>query len=106
SPFPHTEDRMERTAMSRKEFERGAVFRRVEEGELKVKEAAALLRISLRQAKRLYKRYRSEGQAGRVHRSVGRASNHAHRKGDRDGMRDWMVSAGLWSRVRRSKPRT
>ncbi len=34
---------MERTAMSRKEFERGVVFERVERGELTVKDAAPLL---------------------------------------------------------------
>lgn len=67
---------MERTAMSRKEFDRGAVLGRVERGEVSLKDAAPLLRISYRQVKRLYKRYRAEGPAGLVHRSVGRVSNH------------------------------
>jgi transposase len=68
---------MERTAMSRKEFDRGAVFKRVEGGALTLTEAAPLLKMSYRQAKRMYKRYRIEGPAGLVHRSAGRISNHA-----------------------------
>jgi transposase len=75
---------MERTAMSRKEFERGAVFERVQRGELLLKDAAALLKISYRQAKRLYKRFRTEGPGGLVHRSVGRASNHARTRAERE----------------------
>jgi transposase len=75
---------MERTAMSRKEFERGAVFKRVEGGGLTVKEAAPLLKMSYRQAKRLYKRFRREGPAGLVHRNVGRVSNHARPLAERD----------------------
>lgn len=75
---------MERTAMSRKEFDRGAVFERVGRGELTLMEAAPLLRISYRQAKRLYGRFRTEGPAGLVHRSVGRVSNHAYSVGERD----------------------
>jgi transposase len=139
---------MERTAMSRKEFERGAVFSRVERGELTLKEATPLLRISYRQAKRLYGRFRTEGQLGLVHRSVGRTSNHARPTVERERvlelirehyagtpqrgagqrfgptlvaehlredhgiqvpcstLRDWMSEAGLWSRVRRSRPKT
>lgn len=79
---------MERTAMSRKEFERGAVFGRVERGELPIKEAAVLLRLSYRQAKRLYPRYRDEGPAGLVHRSVGRVSNHAREESEKDRVLD------------------
>ncbi|MBA2669842.1 MAG: ISNCY family transposase [Gemmatimonadetes bacterium] len=134
--------------MSRKEFERGAVFGRVDRGELALRDAVALLKISYRQSKRLYKRFRTEGPAGLVHRSVGRVSNHAHASAEREGildlirehyggkpergagqrfgptlvaehlredhgirvscstLRDWMIEAGLWSRVRRSRPKT
>jgi len=140
------EDGMERTAMSRKEFERGAVFARVERGELTLKESAPLLRLSYRQVKRLYRRFRWEGPVGLVHRSVGRVSNHARATAQREQvvelirqhyggqkergpgqrfgptlvaehlwedhqirvpcstLRDWMSGAGLWSRVRRTKP--
>lgn len=139
---------MERTAMSRKEFERGSVFGRVEGGGLTIKEAAALLGMSYRHAKRLYQRYRSEGPAGLVHRSVGRVSNHAWAADERDRvlgivreaysgraergpgqrfgptlvsehlwedhgihvprttLQAWMSESGLWSRVRRSSPKT
>lgn len=139
---------MERTAMSQKEFERGAVLGRVARGELTLKEAVPLLKICYRQAKRLNTRYRSEGAAGLVHRSVGRASNRSRPvverervlalirehyggttergPGQRFGptlvaehlwedhgiqvpsstLREWMSEAGLWSRVRRSRPKT
>lgn len=138
---------MERTAMSRKEFERGVVLGRVERAELTLRDAAALLGISYRQAKRLYQRYRAEGPPGLVHRSVGQVSNRARSpverervleiireqyggtaergRGQRFGptlvaehlwedhglwvpcstLRDWMSEAGLWGRVRRSKPK-
>jgi len=137
---------MERTTMSRKEFERGAVFARVVAGGATLKEGAVLLGMSYRQAKRMYKRYRGEGPQGLVHRSVGRASNHARAAVDREQvlalareqyggqtkrgpgqrfgptllaehlredhglevpcstLRDWMKDAGLWSRMRRSRP--
>jgi transposase len=132
--------------MSRKEFERGAVFERVRAGELTLKEAAPLLCMSYRQGKRMYKRYRAEGRQGLVHGSVGRESNHARPAEERERvltlvreryggqaergagqrfgptliaehlwedheiklpvstLRDWMSGAGLWSRVRRSRP--
>lgn len=63
--------------MSRKEWSRGAVLARVAAQELTLVEAVALLGVSYRQAKRLWRRYRGEGSAGLVHRNVGRPSNHA-----------------------------
>lgn len=66
---------MERTAMSRKEYERGVLLGRVESRELPLKEAAALMGVSYRQAKRLAVRYRQAGRAGLVHGQVGRPSN-------------------------------
>jgi transposase len=41
-------------------------------------DAAALMRLSYRQAKRLWKRYREEKAAGLKHRSAGRRSNRAY----------------------------
>lgn len=70
--------------MSQKEFERGAVFRRVQRREISLKEGALLLKMSYRQAKRLYKRFRAEGRQGLVHRSVGRVSNHAREAVERE----------------------
>jgi len=66
-----------RTAMSTKELRRAGVLARVAAGTLSLGSAAALIEVSYRQAKRLYRRYRQEGAAGLKHRSAGRASNRA-----------------------------
>jgi hypothetical protein len=63
--------------MSEVEFRRGAVLRRVVAGELTLKDAAVLLEVSYRQARRIFKRYGAEGSKGLVHRNVGRRSNRA-----------------------------
>lgn len=139
---------MERTAMSQKEFDRGTVFERVKAGSLGLRDAAEILKISYRQAKRVYKRYRAQGTQGLVHGGVGRKSNRARPAVDRERvlglirehyggtveagpgqrfgptlvaehlveeheikvpgstLRVWMTTAGLWSRVRRVKPKT
>jgi transposase len=75
---------MERTAMSQKEFDRGAVFERVRVGSLRLGDAAVILGICYRQAKRLWRRYRAEGAAGLVHGSVGRRPNSARSEADRE----------------------
>jgi transposase len=67
-----------RTGMSKRELGRVEVLARVRSGELRVVDASALLRVSYRQAKRLWKRYGEEGAAGLKHRSAGRWSNRAH----------------------------
>src|SRR5215467_412527 len=66
-----------RTALSAREVERAGVLRRVKEGKLKLVNAAQLLGISPRQAKRLWKRYREQGIQGLQHRAAGRRSNRA-----------------------------
>jgi len=63
--------------MSQKELRRVEVLSRVKEGGLQLVNAAELVRVSYRQAKRLWKRYREEGPRGLVHRSAGRRSNRA-----------------------------
>jgi transposase len=63
--------------MSKRELERVEVLARVRGKQLRVVDAATLLRVSYRQAKRLWKRYREEGAAGLKHRSAGRTSNRA-----------------------------
>ena len=68
---------MGRTEMSRGELGRVEVLARVRSRQLRVVDAAALLRVSYRQAKRLSKRYGEEGAAGLKHRSAGRESNRA-----------------------------
>jgi len=63
--------------MSEEELRRVEVMARVKSNELRVVDAASLLGVSYRQAKRLWKRYREEGAAGLKHRSAGRRSARA-----------------------------
>lgn len=58
--------------MSKKERLRKSVVERIASGELSQVEAAGLLGVSERQMKRIYRRYRLEGDAGLIHRSRGR----------------------------------
>ena len=61
--------------MSKKELLRKSVVERLACGELLQVEAASLLGISVRQIKRIYHRYRQEGDAGLIHRSRARQSS-------------------------------
>ena len=61
--------------MSKKERHRLEVFGRVKAGELSVGKAADLLGISIRQARRVWRRYKQEGDRGLVHRLRGRPGN-------------------------------
>lgn len=63
--------------MSTRELRRAGVLARVAAGTLTLGSAAALMEVSYRQAKRLYRRYRTAGAKGLTHRSAGRASNRA-----------------------------
>src|ERR1019366_2875901 len=60
--------------MSRRERERLAVLAQVKRGELTLVTAGEVMVLTSRQAKRVWRRYRLEGDAGLVHRSRGRAS--------------------------------
>ncbi|HEX2713205.1 MAG TPA: ISNCY family transposase [Candidatus Acidoferrales bacterium] len=64
--------------MSKRELERVEVLARVRSRQLRVVDAARLMRVSYRQAKRLWKRYRKQGAAGLKHGSAGRASHRAY----------------------------
>lgn len=64
--------------MSARERRRLTVFSRVKERAIGVAHAARLLELSKRQARRLYKRYRQEGDAGLIHGLRGRPGNAAH----------------------------
>ena len=64
--------------MSRRELERVGVLARVRSRQLRLVDASRLMRVSYRQAKRLWKRYREESAGGLKHRSAGRPSNRAH----------------------------
>jgi transposase len=70
--------------MSTTELRRAGVLARVAAGTLKLGSAAALMEVSYRQAKRLYRRYRAEGAKGLKHRSAGRVSNRATDPQQRD----------------------
>ena len=63
--------------MSAKERERLKIFARVKGGELQQKEAAALCELEYRYLRRLYQRYRKQGDRGLVHQGRGRPSNRA-----------------------------
>lgn len=61
--------------LSARERRRLELLSRVKEGMLKLVEVAALLGLSYRQVKRLWKRYRQRGDEGLMHRGRGRRSN-------------------------------
>src|SRR5258708_12708582 len=69
--------------MSARELTRVEVLSRVKAGTLSVGSAATVLGVSYRQAKRLARRYRTEGAKGLQHRSAGGASNHARPTAER-----------------------
>src|ERR1035437_1956813 len=60
--------------MSSKELRRAGVLARVEKEALNLVNAAAILGLSYRQTKRVWRRYQEEGAEGLRHRSVGRES--------------------------------
>ena len=70
--------------MSSKERVRLEVLSRVKRGELSVVAAAELMGLSLRQARRVWKRFGAAGDAGLVHGLRGRASNHRLGQATRD----------------------
>jgi transposase len=63
--------------MSEREVRRAGVFQRVRGKELKLVEAAEVLGLSYRQAKRQYRRYREGGSKALVHGNAGKRSNQA-----------------------------
>src|SRR5688500_10171220 len=66
--------------MSEQELSRAAVLEQVNTGAWTIVEAAERMELSYRQAKRLWKRYKSQGAVGLVHGSAGRVSNRAKPK--------------------------
>jgi hypothetical protein len=69
-----------RTEMSKRELGRVGVMARVKSGDLKLVDAAQLLRRCYRQTKRIWQRYQAEGAKGLKHRSAGRESNRSKAK--------------------------
>ncbi len=68
---------MGRTALSKKELRRAGVLARVNAGELRLKDAAPIVRTSYRNAKRLWRKYQAGGAAALQHGNAGRRSNRA-----------------------------
>src|SRR5437016_3280133 len=66
--------------MSEREMRRATVLAQVKSGSWTLGEAAERMEVSYRQAKRLWKRYRSKGAAALVHGSAGCESNRAKPK--------------------------
>jgi len=63
--------------MSKRERRRMAVLARVVDRQLTLRLAAEMLQLSYRQTKRIWRRFRADGDAGLVHQSRGRRSNRA-----------------------------
>lgn len=68
---------MEKLLMSQPERVRLVVMQRVKQEELRVSEAAEVLGLSYRQTKRVWRRYRLEGDAGLVHGLRGKPGQRA-----------------------------
>jgi transposase len=64
-----------RIILSHKEIDRLSVIQRLEEDRISQQEAAQQLKISVRQVRRVLKRYRQEGAAGLTSRRRGKVSN-------------------------------
>jgi len=64
-----------RLSMSNRDVYRATVMRMVTEGRHTLGEAAGKIGLSYRQAKRIYRRYREEGDGAVIHRSVGKPSH-------------------------------
>ena len=62
-------------AMSQKERSRLVMMTRVREKAMTIREASEMVGVSYRQCRRIYKRYREEGDRGIIHRNRGRPSN-------------------------------
>jgi molybdenum-dependent DNA-binding transcriptional regulator ModE len=63
---------METLLLSSKERKRLGVLAAVRAGELSLAAGAKVMKVSYRQAKRIWKRYRKKGDAGLLHRARGR----------------------------------
>ena len=64
-------------ALSQKETHRAHVLQQVDQQALSLKEAAEIMQVSYRQARRLYKRWREDGLEGLAHGNRGRPVGHA-----------------------------
>lgn len=65
----------DKLSMGYRELMRGKIMEMVQEKQLKLKDAAIKLNLSYRQTKRIYARYKEEGDKGLIHRSQSCPSN-------------------------------
>jgi transposase len=68
----------DKVIMSRKELKRKGVMELVRQGHISVREAGVKLELSYRQTKRVWKRYREQGDGGLVHRARGKATGRGY----------------------------
>lgn len=73
-------------SMSNKEVDRVGVMQRLAAKEIRQRHAAKLLKVSVRQVKRLVKAYRTRGAEGLVHKGRGRKGNRALLESEKDRM--------------------
>jgi transposase len=66
---------MEALLMSQKERKRLVVLEQVARGQMSLVQAAQVMRVCYRQARRIWRRYQEGGDGGLVHRGRGRAGN-------------------------------
>ena len=66
---------MDDIVMSKQERNKLEVFSRVKEGVLSLRTASGLLGISYQQCRRIFKRYKEEGDKGLMHKARGKKSN-------------------------------
>jgi transposase len=72
---PAKEVLLKRTATSTRDLERVEVTGRVAQEGLKLVDAAAMLQLSYRKVKRMWRRYQQVGRQGMKHAHAGRLSN-------------------------------
>jgi transposase len=70
--------------MGQKELIRAKVMEMVKERQKNLKSAACILKVSYRQAKRIFKRYREKGDAGLIHGNQGKPSHRRIEKAIRE----------------------
>ncbi len=75
-------------SMSDKEVDRVGIMQRLMTSEIRQRHAASMLKISVRQVKRLIKEYRIHGAAGLVHKGRGKTGNRAIAQKEKDRMVD------------------
>jgi transposase len=78
--------------MSERERDRVRVLTAVAEARVSLRAAAGQLRVSYRQAKRLWRRFRTGGAAALVHGNVGRPSNRAWAPAARERALAWVAA--------------